>query len=191
MPARGSRTQRRIRAVLRRTAKHPILPYVLFAIGFATALTMSLPLTGFLLTAVVLSPWRWRFITVCCALGSGCGGVVVYTVANKLATEQLAARYPDLVQTEAWQQAAAWIADYGVLSLFAISAGPLPLGPAILVAAAANLSPVALFMAIVCGKILKYGLYAWIAVRFTHIGWVKGFLRRNGVPVYETKPRGA
>ena len=58
-----------------------------------------------------------------------------------------------------------WLTQYGVGSLFVISALPVPLTPALAFAAISRLPVVEVVAALWAGKSLKYLVYAWLASR--------------------------
>ena len=58
------------------------------------------------------------------------------------------------------------MAAHGPLALFLIAASPLPQTPALIFFAIAHHDYPAVFVAMLAGKIIKYGLFAWLASHF-------------------------
>ena len=67
----------------------------------------------------------------------------------------------------------------------ALAAQPLPQTPALIFTAVSRLPPAEVFLALLIGKSLKYGTYAWLAVRFP--GWFHHIVAAS-LPVDSTIP---
>jgi len=157
-----------LRTVLR-FASHPAYPAVVCVAAFGATLSMMLPFATVLVASVLAAPKRWRAVAIWSSVGTALGGLVLYLVFHHLGWLQFAERYPEIAASRAWLQASAWLSEWGLYSLFAIAALPLPQTPAVAFAALASLSPFGVFAALLLGKLAKYGLYAWGASRFP--GW--------------------
>lgn len=59
-----------------------------------------------------------------------------------------------------------WAAQYGVLALFVVAISPLPQTPILIFFGVAHHDYVSIFAAMLAGKLVKYGLLAWVASRF-------------------------
>lgn len=59
-----------------------------------------------------------------------------------------------------------WITRYGAWALFLIAATPLPRTPALAIAAITRLPLPEVLIAPLTGKLIKYGVYAWLVARF-------------------------
>jgi membrane protein YqaA with SNARE-associated domain len=135
------------------------------AVGVAAfALTvMVIPFASILIGAVLLRRDRWKEIVVLSSLGSATGGLILYLSFHHLGWVQIAAVYPDLTQLKAWSDATRWISDYGTWALLGIAAMPMPQTPALIFTAISQLPPAEVFLALFFGKLLKYGVYGWLA----------------------------
>jgi membrane protein YqaA with SNARE-associated domain len=138
--------------------------------------TAAYPVTAVVLPAALLVPERWRWIAFSCALGSSIGATSLVELTHSIGLAQLNQWFPHLLAHQNWQDVQAWIDDYGSFSLFVIAATPLPQTPALILFGIAGQNGFVVFTAMLAGKILKYGLTAWLASRFPErffkrLGW--------------------
>ena len=141
--------------------------YSLTVAGAALVLTVSaIPFASILVAAVLLRRERWLEIVALSSLGSATGGLVLYLLFHHLAWAELAAAYPDLVRSKAWVDATQWISAYGAWALLGIAALPLPQTPALIFTAISRLPVAEVLLALLLGKLLKYGVYGFLAARF-------------------------
>jgi membrane protein YqaA with SNARE-associated domain len=158
--------ERRLRVILRRALRSRAFPAVVAAFSFAAALSMTMPVAPIMILSVLLRRRRWLPIALAGAIGSALGGVALYYFFNRLGWAQIAAMYPDLSGSEAWREADAWLSAYGLPALFAIAVSPFPQTPALIFTALHRLPIAEVFLALITGKALKYGLYASVVARF-------------------------
>ena len=119
-----------------------------------------------LIPAVLLSPRRWRTLGLLCGIASGCGAAVLVEIFQYLGSEFVAARYPDLMSTAAWQTASVWLQRWGLLALLIIAGSPIPQTPALLFCALAELSTPGILIAVAIGKTIKYLFLAWATAHY-------------------------
>jgi membrane protein YqaA with SNARE-associated domain len=150
-----------------------IFPLLVAGIALLLTVSMSIPFSSILILAVLLRRNRWKEIVVLSSIASATGGLVLYTVFHYLGWPYLIEAYPDLVQSKAWIDATRWVAAYGTWALLVVAASPLPQTPALIFTAVSSLSPVGVFTALLMGKFVKYGAYAWLAVTFPN--WFEQF----------------
>jgi membrane protein YqaA with SNARE-associated domain len=125
--------------------------------------------------AVLLRHDRWKEIVLISSLGSATGGVILYFIFYYLGWSQIVAAYPDLIQSKVWSDAIQWVSAYGTWALLGIAALPLPQTPALIFTAVLPLPASHVFIVLFIGKLLKYGVYGWLAVNFP--SWVQRFAR--------------
>jgi membrane protein YqaA with SNARE-associated domain len=152
-----------------------LLPICALLSGLGT-FTAAFPVTAIVLPAALLVPERWRWIAFSCALGSAIGATALVEFTHSIGLAQLNHWFPHLLAHQNWQGVQAWIDDYGSFSLFLIAATPLPQTPALILFGIAGHNGFVVFTAMLAGKILKYGLTAWLASRFP-----ERFLQRLGL----------
>ena len=158
--------ERAVGKALERTTRSRAYPLVVGAVGFVFTLSMTFPVTSALLFAVLLRRERWRSITASAALGASAGGLLLYLIFHHLGWSQIVERYPDLTASSSWRDATAWVSEYGAWALVFVAATPLPQTPALAFAAIIRLPILEVLAALLVGKLLKYGVYAWFALRF-------------------------
>jgi membrane protein YqaA with SNARE-associated domain len=160
----------RILVVIVRIAETPGFPWAVGLTAFALTISMLFPFVPILLGAVAASRGRAGLIVALSGLGSAIGGVILYVTFHHLGWNQIAEAYPDLSQSKALLDAIKWMTRYGTIALFFIAASPLAQTPALIIAAISDLPVAEVFVALFFGKLIKYGVYAWVAIRFPH--WV-------------------
>lgn len=151
---------------LQRAAGRPWLPALVGVLACALTATMTVPVTSALIPAVLLSPRRWRAIALQAACGSALGATFLVWLFHDLGWEQLRLLHPGLLEAPGWQRVVDWMGEYGIVALFAVAALPLPQTPALVFCAIAALPAAHVFLAILGGKILKYGVVAALAAQF-------------------------
>jgi membrane protein YqaA with SNARE-associated domain len=134
--------------------------------AFIFTVSMTIPFASILIGAVLLRHVRWKEIVLVSSLGSATGGLFLYFTFYYLGWSQIAAAYPDLLQSNAWSDATRWVSTYGTGALLVIAATPLPQTPALIFTALVPLPVSEVFLALFLGKLLKYGTYGWLAGKF-------------------------
>lgn len=149
-----------------RVAETREFPALVGFTAFALTVSMLLPFVPVLVGAIAASRRRSAPIILLSSLGSAVGGLVLFLTFHYLGWSQIVEAYPDLLKSKAWLDAIDWVSRYGVIALFFIAASPLAQTPALIVAAISDLPALEIFAALLFGKIIKYGVYAWLVVRF-------------------------
>ena len=116
--------------------------------------------------AVLLRHVRWKEIVLVVSSWEVRRAILLYFTFYYLAWSQIAAAYPDLLQSKAWSDATRWVSTYGTGALLVIAAMPLPQTPALIFTALVPLPVLKVFLALFLGKLLKYGTYGWFAAKF-------------------------
>jgi membrane protein YqaA with SNARE-associated domain len=166
---------RTLTALVKKTMGGP--EYVAFVamIAFALTATMTIPFGSVLAVAVLLAPRRWKSIAFWSSVGSSLGAVVIYLVVHHLGWEQFVETYPDVAASKGWQDATRWVTRWGAYALFGVAALPLPQSPALLFAGIVRLPIWEVWLAVLLGKVIKYGFYSYMVARFP-----ARFLKRYG-----------
>ena len=151
---------------LQRAAGHPYMPTLVGLLALVLTASMTVPVTSVLIPAVLLSPRRWRAIALQAACGSALGATLLVWLFHDLGWEQVRVLYPGLLDSPGWHRVAAWMGDYGIVALFAVAALPVPQTPALVFCAIAALPGTQVFLAILGGKLIKYGLLSALAAQF-------------------------
>lgn len=157
---------RKLGAIVKRGTTGAAYPAFVGAVALGLTVSMSVPFGGVLAVAVLLAASRWRVIVLCSSLGSSLGALVIYLIFHHLGWSQFVAAYPEIAQSNAWRDAARWLAQYGSFALFAISALPLPQTPALIFAGIYRMPVPEVWLAMFLGKLIKYGIYGRIVFEF-------------------------
>jgi membrane protein YqaA with SNARE-associated domain len=164
-----------VEATLRIPVGREISPraYFLIVAGLAFSLTisMTIPAVSIVIGAILLRRDRWLGLVLVASLASAIGGMVLYLIFHHLGWSQVATAYPDLMQSRVWADATRWISNYGVWALFVVAASPLPQTPALIFTAVSRLPAEDVFFALFLAKLLKYGIYGFVAARFPSLFW--------------------
>jgi membrane protein YqaA with SNARE-associated domain len=154
--------------------------------------SMTIPFASILVGAVLLRSDRWKQIVVIASVGSATGGVILYWIFYHLGWSQIIVAYPDLIRSQVWSDATRWVSTYGAWALLGVAASPLPQTPALIFTAVLPLPATHVFLALFIGKLIKYGIYGWLAANFPH--WFDHFIhavpngkRYGGVREYVSK----
>jgi membrane protein YqaA with SNARE-associated domain len=152
--------------LLVRSAAHRYYPLVVAGIALVATFTFSFPFALALIPAVLIAPRRWLALGLLSGIASGCGAALLVEAFHWLGQEFVVARYPELLQVDAWQWASDWLRRYGLIALLLIAASPMPQTPALLFCALAGVSIPGVLAAVGCGKTAKYVFLAWATVRY-------------------------
>ena len=155
-----------LQRLLLASAVHRYYPLIVALIAFTSTATFSFPFAVVLIPAVLLAPTRWLWLGLLSGIASGLGAAVLVEAFSYLGWEFVAARYPELVQHEAWQWARNWLQQYGLFAMMIIAASPMPQTPALLVLAMAGPSLPGVALAVGAGKTAKYLFLAWATARY-------------------------
>jgi membrane protein YqaA with SNARE-associated domain len=158
----------RLLRTLQRAADTPRMPWVAGLLACALTVSMTLPVTWAMVPAVLLAPRQWRGIVICSAAGSALGATVLVSAFHHLGWAQVYALFPDIARSARWQEVMQWARDYGVLALSGIAALPLPQTPALVFAAITRQPELEIALAVLVGKLIKYGVIGAAVVRFPH-----------------------
>jgi membrane protein YqaA with SNARE-associated domain len=156
----------------------------------ALALICSLcafPVIPIIVSACLISPRRWRSIALSIAFGCALGATILVTLFHFFGWALIYKYFPEFLNHPAWQNILNWVANYSGIGLLAIAASPLPEMPALIILGVTKPDTAIVFFAVLTGKVLKYGLIAWLASRFPERltdglnGFLQKFwLRKNG-----------
>jgi membrane protein YqaA with SNARE-associated domain len=147
------------------SAGHRYYPLVVALIAFVSTATFTFPFAIVLIPAVLIAPRRWLMLGLLTGIASGVGGAVLVQIFHFFGRETVLAHYPELVDTESWRLASAWLQDYGLVALAVIAGSPLPQTPAIFFYSLADPSVPGVLLAVGLGKSVKYVFLAWLTAR--------------------------
>lgn len=153
------------RLIRKAAAGHGFL-IVCMGLSLAGTISAAYPITAVVVSAALLMPARWRRIAAVSALGSALGATVLVLVFHHLGWAQLYAHFPELGNHPTWARIIDWVSGYGPPALFLIAVSPLPQTPALIFFGIARHDYLGVFIAMLAGKAIKYGLFAWAAARF-------------------------
>jgi membrane protein YqaA with SNARE-associated domain len=157
--------QARILIAVQGVTANRVYPLIIGGIAFVLTMSMAMPFVPILIGTVLARRDRWIVIALLSSLGSAAGGLVLYLIFHHLGWNQVIASYPDLMQSQAWSDATRWVSAYGTWALFIIAASPFPQTPALIFTAVSRLPVPEVFLALLFGKLLKYGTYAWLVTK--------------------------
>jgi membrane protein YqaA with SNARE-associated domain len=163
-----------MRIDLRRAIPKRAYPLMVGVLALVLTVSMTIPFASILIGAVLLRRDRWKEIVLVSSLGSATGGPVLYLIFHHLGWSQIAVAYPDLTQSKAWVDATRWVSAYGTWALLGIAAMPLPQTPALIFTAMSRLPISEIFLALFLGKLLKYGVYGFLAANLP--SWFEHFV---------------
>ena len=137
-------------------------PALVFLLAMISAGSGFYPYGPVLAAAVVFAPERWRSTYLAACLGAASGAALLTLALQSLGEPLLAQYLPDLGLAPQWTRIEHWVAARGAYALALIAALPLPEIPPLLILALAKTPVAAIWLAIFCGKLCKYGLYIFL-----------------------------
>lgn len=161
----GSKLRGRLQRLLGAAAKGHGFLALCMALALAGTVSAAYAVTAVVVPATLLAPRRWLRICVVTALGSALGATLLVIAFHDLGWQQIYERFPELSTHATWGQVIGWVSSYGAFALFVIAVSPLPQTPALIFFAIARHDYAVVFAAILAGKLLKYGVVAWVAAR--------------------------
>lgn len=178
-------TLRKLDALLQRLIRHAAeghgLLFTCLGLSLVGTLTAAYPVTAVVVPATLLAPRRWWAISAASALGSATGATLLVAIFHYYGWTLVYEWFPALATDPDWARVIAWAADYGVAALFVIAATPLPQTPALIFFGVSHAHYPGIFAAMLAGKLIKYGAFAWFAGRFPErFGDGLGVLARSG-----------
>lgn len=138
----------------------------------ADAFIVIVPTDGLLVSACMLAPRRWIYTTLIVTLGSSLGAWALAAILEVHGLPFLLYLQPGLDQTSGWIWSDQIMDRWGSVALFLVALSPFPQQPAVALSALAGMPLWPLFLLVFGGRVIKYGLLAWIA---TH---TPGLLKR-------------
>lgn len=148
-----------LRAACLRGVHGPMALAWIALLAFVGTLTAGIPFGPVLVLAVIVAPTRWKAMVLVGSLAAATGALTLLAAVNWLGESFLFAHVAEWAGSDAWLRTQAWVADYGLVALFFVSATPLPQTPAILLCSIADYSSLSMFLTLFAGKLLKYGVY--------------------------------
>jgi membrane protein YqaA with SNARE-associated domain len=144
-------------------ASRPWYPPLLALMTALDHLVVFIPTDGLLITSVMATPRKWVRNFLWVTAGSMFGTLVLAWVVSVYGVSLLEWIVPGIQTSASWQITEQWMERYGLWALFIVAALPIFQHPVIALAALAGLSFGTIFWAILPGRLLKFGLFAWIA----------------------------
>lgn len=161
-----SRLHIRILRLLRNAAQGHGFLAVCLTLSLCGTLSAAYPVTAIVVPAALLVPRRWLPMAIAAALGSAIGATLLVAAFHHLGWNLLYEYFPDLATNESWHRTMSWVSSYGTLALFMIAATPLPQTPALIFFGITSHDFADVLFAMLAGKLIKYGLFAWVAAKF-------------------------
>lgn len=146
----------RFLAGARNSSSYPIVVGILAAVSAGSGLY---PFGPVLAAAIVIAPKRWRQIYVASCLGATAGVLVFAWSVEFYGIPLVDSMFPEIEQRPDWLRYSHWISRYGWIALLTFSALPVPQMPVLLLSALSHISLAKIAVAILIGKVIKYGIY--------------------------------
>lgn len=170
-PQKGSLTQwgAQIVAATERHVDRPWYFPAAFALTVLDHFIFVLPIDGMMLTTVFLRPKRWLRTAIWFTVAVGLGAFMLaffLQSAGDTVLPWLEARGLDL---STWHKTENWIQDYGFWGLALCAAAPMPVQPAVLIAALGHMSSIEVLASVLSGRIVKYVVMCYLASHAPHL----------------------
>lgn len=156
----------RIERAVARYGRSRVAPALTAALAFLFTVSMSVPVTAIVVPAVVLAQPRRKAVVAFAALGSALGATLLVAIFHHWGWDQVYAAFPEMRDSASWLRVTKWVARWGVPALFVVAALPLPQTPGLVFLALARHGEGEVFVAILAGKLIKYGVVAAAVAAF-------------------------
>lgn len=134
-------------------------PAAVSLLAMFSAGTGLYPVGPVLVAATVFAPQRARTIYLFAAVGAATGAMLCAILVQTSGISLIDAAFPDIRHHAGWETSRYWIDLHGPVALAVIAGLPVPELPALLITALAEVPPPMIWLAIFCGKLVKYGVY--------------------------------
>lgn len=124
---------------------------------------LAVPTDALAITAVFGKPKLWLATALTVAIGSTIGCLVLAQFIHIYGNSILELLHIEIGTSGVWLQAKNWIEDYGVWAIFLFAVGPLPLQPAIVLAAFTDMTLQDLGLSCFIGRSFKFIFLCWVA----------------------------
>lgn len=128
-------------------------------LAVVSAGTSLYPFGPVIVGATVFAPGRWRGVILGATLGAAIGATTFVLLVQHLGVGLVDAWFPGIRKNAIWAESTYWIERHGELALGLIAALPVPQMPALIASALGEMHPAAVFVALLCGKGVKYTVY--------------------------------
>lgn len=146
-------------------ACRPWFPMIAGPLAFVATVSMTVPVVPLLVSLVGLQRQRWPALVFWAVVGSSLGGAVLVYLLGHFGMDYVDARLPQLARSRHWHDLVEWTANYGFVTLAAVSATPVAQTPALLLAAVFGMQWAVAAFALVLGKGVKYTIAGALAAR--------------------------
>lgn len=137
----------------------PAYPLLVALLAILSAGTSLYPFGPVIVAATVFAPHRWRGVIVGSTLGAVIGATALTLAIRTAGLEVVDAWFPAVRQNLLWEESNFWIERYGEAALAVIAALPVPQLPAVVLVGLSELNPLAIVLALLVGKAVKYTVY--------------------------------
>lgn len=165
-------------------------PPLIGFLAFIDYFIFIIPTDGILISSVMLKPKNWFILSICTALGSTLGALILFQLTESYGLSWILNVYPDLNKGTFWLWTEGFFQEYGLFLVFFIAATPLLQQPVVIFAGLAH-TPLIHFLAVIAaGRLTKYLILAYIGYRspslLSKLWGVKNELDEIGVHIDST-----
>lgn len=171
----AAQTLRNWKALLLSSRTSIAYPILIGTLAMISAGTGMYPFAPILIAAVVFAPFRWRTIYLSAVLGAATGAGLLALTIQLVSGQQFSGFFTELFGSVEGTRTQQWIKAYGSYALAVIAALPVPEMPALITLIVSKTPPWMIWLAILAGKLVKYGMYILAvqlilrAIRLRHI----------------------
>lgn len=137
-------------------------PTLFFAAGI-DHYVIFIPTVGLMVSSVFLAPRRWLSLALWTATGSWLGVMLLGWLAQQFGLSAILEFYPELLKTPFWGLAHRFFADFGAWVVFVAGLAPVPLQPAVIVAAIAGTPLLKIGTVLMVAQVAKFGFLGYLA----------------------------
>lgn len=143
--------------------------YLCALLAAADIFILLIPTDGLLITYVWAKPKQWVRSFIIISVGSAVGALAMAIAIRYFGEGMMEQWLAGHDSSDTWQKMTLWIDDYGVWALGFIAGGPFPLQVGVILAALGHMEVSTLFVSVLIGRLIKYGLFSYLSVRMPHL----------------------
>jgi len=146
-----------------RYVDRPWYPLLVAALAFLDLFIMVIPTDALMISAVLMRPRHWIRIFLMVSFGSALGAWTLAFLLQWDPAYLMENVFPTLARSQGWARTTQIVQEHGTWGMAFISVSPFPMPPAVFVLALAPVTLTKIFLSVLIGRLVKYGLFAWVA----------------------------
>jgi membrane protein YqaA with SNARE-associated domain len=151
----------RFRGWVEASVDQPWFVWTIATFAFLDLFVIFFPVDWILITTAVLRKRKGYELALACAVGSAMGALALGVLSHLYGLSVIEYFSKGITHTRRWHTTEREIQDFGAWALAAISVGPLPQVPAVVLCGLAKMRGYKIFASVLSARLIKYLFLAW------------------------------